>query len=206
MARKRRLSKRYRRNPETSSSSASSPLLADLGELVLPGFGSFATARLLTRIVATQVAKKKPTWGKHAGALASIAAFFAAWWGGNKVKWLEKYQTPIMFGAGVAALQSVVQFYVPKLGWMVSDASPQLTEDQNLQLDDGSQQPLVAGVEYLDEDPNEYTYNDNFDPGVTAKPGAGSPKQAATEDEIINDLNMEDDELGDLHLGSLGRN
>ncbi len=202
MARKRRLAKRYRRNPETSSRS-NPPLFQDLAEFIGPGFASFAATRLLTRIAATQLAKRKPTWGKHAGVLASLASFFALWWGAHRVKWLEKYHTPLVVGSGIAALQSVMQLYLPSMGWMVSDATPQIAEDADLALEQG-QQPLVHGMEYLDEDPNEYSNNDAFDPGVAAKPAAGSAK--VTEDEIINDLNMEDDELGDLHLGSLGRN
>ena len=203
MARKRRLSKRYRRNPETSSRS-NPPLFTDLAEFIGPGFASFAATRLLTRIAATQIAKKKPTWGKHAGALASLASFFALWWGANRVKWLERYHTPLVVGSGIAALQSVLQLYIPRLGWMVSDATPQIADESGLQLDESGGQPTVQGMEYLDEDPNEYSNNDQFDPGVAAKPAAGGAK--VTEDEIINDLNMEDDELGDLHLGSLGRN
>ena len=202
MARKRRLHKRYRRNPETSSRS-NPPLFTDLAEFIGPGFASFAATRLLTRIAATQLAKRKPSWGKHAGALTSIASFLALWWGAHRVKWLEKYHTPLVVGSGIAALQSVLQLYVPKLGWMVSDATPQIAEDQGLHLDSEGNAKLVAGVEYLDEDPDEYNYNDAYDPGVTKPPQQASSAKAS-DDEIINDLNMENDELGDLHLGSLG--
>ncbi len=203
MARKRRLPKRYRRNPETSSRS-NPPLMTDLAEFIGPGFASFAATRLLTRIAATQLAKRKPSWGKHAGAITSIAAFAAAWFGAHRVKWLERYHTPIVVGAAIAALQSVIQLYVPKLGWMISDATPQIDDEAaSLAIDAPAQARLIPGIEYLDEDPNEYTNNDSFDPGVTK---AGAPaNRPSTDDEIIADLNMEDDDMSELHLGSLGR-
>lgn len=205
MARKRRLSKRYRRNPESFKSNP--PLWQDIWEFVGPGFASFAATRFLTRVAATQLAKKKPSWGKHAGAVTSLAAFAAAWWGAHRVKWLQKHHTPIVVGAAIAALQSLIQLYIPRLGWMVADATPELESAESLQITDstgdGTTERLAAGIEYLDEDPNEYTYNDAFDPGITTKPPAAStaPK---SDDDIINELNMEEDDLSDLHLGSLG--
>src|SRR5262245_51488797 len=80
---------RYQHNP---------PLLTDILEFVGPGFGSFAATRFLTRLATSQIAQRKPSWGKHAGALASAGSFFAAWFLGHKVRWLERWHTPIVVG------------------------------------------------------------------------------------------------------------
>lgn len=195
---KRRLGKRYKRNPETT---ASSPLMMEMVEFIGPGFVAFAAARLLTRITATQINQRKPDWGKHAGALAAVAAFAAAWFGAHRVKWLEKYQTPIVVGSAIAGLQSLVQLYIPRLGWMVADASPELTEGSGA-VDQIAASNSTSRLEILNEDPDDYTYNDSFDPGVTTQAKTTATK---TDDDVIGDLkvSIEDDDISNLDLGSL---
>lgn len=211
MARKRRLHKRYgrhKRNPESYKSNP--PLLTDIAEFVGPGFASFAATRFLTRIAAVQLARKKPSWGKHAGAITSIAAFVAAWWGAHRVKFLAKYHTPIVVGSAIAALQSVIQLYIPKLGWMISDASPQLDAESQHLLAAGNQTSaqLAEGIEYLDEDSNEYIYGDGMDAGRTsttqrAAPTSAAQAKVASDDDLIDSLDLTDEDM-DVNLGSLG--
>lgn len=175
-----RLHRRYGKRRDRARSGSGSeprrnpPLMSDLVEWVGPGFASFAATRFATRVAATQIAKRKPSWGKHAGAGVSIGAFLAAWFLGHRLKWLGKYHTPITVGAAIAALQSLIQLYIPKLGWMVSDASPELAAAEP------TADPLsVAAAQHqlrpVNEDPNEYTYNDSYDAGrySPAQQGAG---------------------------------
>lgn len=209
MARKRRLHKRYgkKRSSEGGSGGgfrSNPPLLADLAEFIGPGFAGFAATRLLTRIASVQVAKRKPSWGKHVGAVTSVAAFLGAWWGAGRWKPTAKYSTPIVVGAAIAAIQSIIQLYIPKLGWMLADASPEL-DDLKLGNTNQIQAQLPSDLEYVDDDPNEYTYNDAYDPGRYAQPqNTNAAPKAATDDAILNDLGLNEDEMGELNLGSLG--
>lgn len=147
-----------RRNP---------PLMSDLVEWVGPGFASFALTRFLTRVAATELEKRKPSWGKHAGAGVSVAAFLAAWFLGHRWKLLAKYHTPVTVGSAIAGLQSLIQLYLPKLGWMVADATPELDATATSQL--SALQPQMQ-LQPVNDDPNEYTYNDTYDPGRYGKP------------------------------------
>ena len=136
-----RLHRRYkhRRSRRSGSDPAprrNPPLFADLAEWVGPGFAGFAATRFATRVAATQIAKRKPSWGKHVGAGVSVGAFLAAWFLAHRVRWLAKYHTPITVGAAIAALQSIIQLYIPRLGWMLADATPELAA--------GSANALVA--------------------------------------------------------------
>jgi hypothetical protein len=194
-----RLHRRYkkRRSRRTTSDPAprrNPPLFSDLAEWVGPGFASFAATRFATRVAATQIAAKKPSWGKHVGAGVSVGAFLAAWFLAHRLKWLAKYHTPITVGAAIAALQSLIQLYVPKLGWMLADASP----DLEAAAVDASQVTAMPQLMPVDDDPNEYTYNDTFDPGRYSKtglppkgaPGATPPIQRPEDD--LSDLQIDD--------------
>jgi len=207
-----RLHRRYKHRKSRRSGSdpaprRNPPLMSDLVEWVGPGFASFALTRFLTRVAATQLEKRKPSWGKHAGAAASIAAFLSAWYLGHRLKWIAKYHTPVTVGAAIAGLQSLIQLYLPKLGWMVADATPELEASALTPL----QQQQQLQLQPVDDDPNEYTYNDTYDPGryggktgiVQSPPfnprsGAQVPAQAGDD---LSDLAI-DDAIG--QSGNLG--
>jgi hypothetical protein len=174
-----RLHRRYkhRRSRRTGSDPAprrNPPLFTDLAEWVGPGFAGFAATRFATRVAATQIAQRKPSWGKHVGAGVSVGAFLAAWFLAHRVKFLAKYHTPITVGAAIAALQSLIQLYVPKLGWMLADASPEL-ESAKAVAGAGTQLAPALNLMPANDDPNEYTYNDMFDPGRYNKDGQSPP-------------------------------
>src|ERR1700690_4438211 len=119
-----------RRNPDepspapSHSSSASS--IGEIFEYVGPGFLGFAATRFATRIASTQIATRWPNMAKHAGAVASVGSFLAAWQLAHRVKMLEKYSEALTVGSGIAGIQSVIQLYIPRLGWVVSDATPEI--------------------------------------------------------------------------------
>lgn len=217
MARKRRLHRRYKKTRRESGGDGgfrrNPPLVSDLAEFIAPGFAGFAATRLLTRIAAVQLAKKKPSWGKHAGAVTSIASFLLAWWGAGRFKYTAKHSTPIVVGSALAALQSLIQLYIPKLGWLIADASPDIND---LRLSSPQTPQLPPDLEYVDdEDPNEFVYNDSYDPGryatssggagTTAAP-AGTAARAKQEEDMLSDLGLAEDDLGEINLGSLGAN
>ncbi|HET9062321.1 MAG TPA: hypothetical protein VFO62_03440 [Candidatus Binatia bacterium] len=194
MARVHRRYRKRKKNPSSDRAPSRNPTaFSDIVEFAGPGFAAFAATRFGTRVISTQVAKHKPSFGKHAGALASVGAFFAAWLLAHRVKLLAKYHTPIVVGSAIAALQSLIQIYVPRLGWMVADATPELAASS-----EPAAQQALSDVEVLDEDPAMYVYNDSYDPGrhtpetSAQRPQYHVPSQKVTEDDLM-DLEMEED-------------
>lgn len=194
------LHRRYRKKRKGGGESSprhNPPLIQELAEFIGPGFAAFAATRFGTRIAAQMIAKKKPAWAKHAGAIASVGSFLAAWLLAHRLKWSAKYQTPIAVGAGIAALQSVIQLYIPKLGWMVADASPEIAAAPA----QAAPQQLPRGFEYVDEDPAAYTYNDNYDAGRYASSQSGKAvSEAAPDDEVDIDLEGEEAEMAGVGI------
>ncbi|HEY4266674.1 MAG TPA: hypothetical protein VGM94_00650 [Galbitalea sp.] len=208
--------RRYTDNPAPRRSNP--PLLADLVEFIAPGFAGFAATRFLTRIAAVQVEKWKPSWGKHAGAVASLASFFSAWFLAHRVKMLEKYHTPIVVGSGIAAAQSLIQLYIPRLGWMVSDATPELDDvasgvTSSTSGDTTTQMLTANGFTASNDDPSDYTFNDEYDAGIFSRgdqaqrqhhqrqqqPPAAAPTAAtgsSTDDDLLAELDMQDQGSG----------
>jgi hypothetical protein len=189
------------------------PIGTDVIEYILPGFGAFAATRFLTRVAAVQIAKRWPTRAKHAGAIASIGAFAAAWFGAHRVKMLEKYHHPIVVGSGLAAIQSLIQLYVPALGWMISDASPELAAGSirpPIAVAGGTvPQALPGGVSarqapvpdgFQETDANTwFSYNDAYDAGSykgKQKPPPPAPMTStAPDDQQIDDL-LDNSDMG----------
>lgn len=184
---KRKRFKRRRRRMTENPARSNPPLMTDLLEYAGPGFAAFAGTRFLTRIAMTQLAKWKPGLGKHAGAATSVGTFLAVWLLGHKVKIVEKYHTPVVVGAAIAMAQSLLQIYFPQLGWIVADATPDLA----LPAAPANTQLAIAQLDLrpTDDDPNEFTYNDEYDAGrmTPVRSGAGGGAQVD-----INDLAIDD--------------
>lgn len=201
--------RKARRNPDDAP--ARSSALQPLGEVmhfVLPAFGGFAVTRFGTRAVATQIANRWPAYAKHAGAIASVGSFFAAWGLSHRVKMLEKYSEPLTIGAGLAALQSLIQLYIPKLAWVVSDATPELTDTSS-----ATQQipaPAPTGdddYEILDDVSSDWRgFNDAGDPGRYTKPQQQHARQRVQEQ--ANSIESQDfdfaEDLNDLDFANVG--
>ena len=203
-----RLVRRYKRRKhkgESSSPRSNPPMFQDLVEFIGPGFAGFAVSRFGTRIATTQIGQRWPSWGKHAGGVAAVGSFLAAWLLAHKVKLLEKFHTPIVVGAGIAALQSLIQLYIPRLGWMVSDASPELaagaagaTAASLAAGTTSAPQQLPPGYQTTSDDPSLYVYTDQYDAGRMSQPqptgtAAGQQASQQTASDDMADLEYEDD-------------
>lgn len=200
---------RARRNPDEPSpapsrSSSASPI-GDLFSYVGPGFAGFAATRFATRVASTQIATRWPNMAKHAGALASVGSFLAAWQLAHRVKVLEPYSEPIAVGSGIAAIQSIIQLYIPRLGWVVSDATPELDATAAAAVApaaDPSAQVAANGFddnfEILDEVTGSWRAGrDAGDPGRYAKPIQNHKVQRSNQ--VINDAqNASDDPIFDM--------
>jgi hypothetical protein len=215
-----KLVRRYRKNKKRQERSnpaprRNPPLVAEVLEFVGPGFAAFAATRFATQIASTQIAKRWPSMATHAGAAASVGSFLAAWFLGNKVKLVEKYQSAIIAGSGIAALQSIIQLYFPKLGWIVSDATPQIADTTATSAPapsptDQTQQTATSDFEILDDGVTSSWrgFNDAGDPGryadAPAKRPAARSQQATqqSEDSDVFDM-LETDDINDLQAAGI---
>jgi hypothetical protein len=118
---KTKKTKRAKRNREIVRAKDNPPIAKDLMEFVLPGFAGYAGTRLVSRVVHGMVLKRFPKLAKHASVLSTAAAATGAWFLAHRVERIQEHSTPIVVGASIAAIQTVVQAYLPKYGWMVSD-------------------------------------------------------------------------------------
>jgi hypothetical protein len=195
------------------------PLATDVAEYLLPGFAAFAAARVTTRMAAVQIAKRYPKAAKHAGAIAAVGAFAAAWWGAHKVKYLEKYHHPIVVGSGLAAALSIVQLYIPKLSALLGDPCPQPAAPRQMLASSAGGAATVRQIQMAPQPrvPNGFTqttasewyaYNDSFDAGsykgkVEVPTAQASPPPETDQDEIKiselldnSDLELDNSDLG----------
>jgi len=101
-----------RRNP---------PIPQDFFHTLLPGFGAYATTRLISRIVWTVSCKRLPRVAKHISSASTILTFIGVWLLGHRIKRLARYHEPLIVGSGIAALQTLARTYIPRYGWIVSD-------------------------------------------------------------------------------------
>lgn len=179
--RKRR---RARRNPDSGGSTGmlapvtNPPEMSELAEFVLPGFAGYGVTKMLSRIVHTHLSKKYPNAGKHLAAGSTILSFLAAWFLLHRIKKLAQYQMPATVGAGIAALQTVVQTYLKKYSWMISD----VTADQpngplKLTTDSLPETLFPGGPEIVDDDEDLTSSGlDDIDLGSLGG-GAGDPSE-----------------------------
>jgi hypothetical protein len=182
----------------------------ETGKLVGIGFGGFAAGRLVTRIVAVQVAKKKPTWAKHAGVLANAAAFAAALFLARKWSKSRPYELPLVMGTGLSFAQTFLQTYFPKLGWMVADASADDIAQASGQLITPQSQGLLPPDDGDDEEDADWSsYNDAYDHGRHARDAqprhqqphqqtATAPAAPAPAHDEVDDMLAELDDNGDV--------
>lgn len=197
------MSKTPKRNP---------PLTTDVAHYLLPGFAAFAAARVTTRVAAVQIAKRYPRAAKHAGAIAAVAAFAAAWLGAHRVKYLEKYHHPIVVGSGLAALQSLLQIYIPKINALIGDPLPSSMPMRSIATPVARQIPTSSQSTPDGFRPTTasdwYTYNDAYDAGgykgkvevpvsQTNPPPGSDPQETQISDLLDNsDLGLDNSDLG----------
>lgn len=137
---------------------------ASLGITVGYGFGGFALSRFATRVASVQVAKRSEKWAPHAGVVAGLLTFLAAVFLAKRSKHTAPHAETLQIGTGLALAQTVLQTYIPKLGWIVSDCAPEVAAAA---APAQVATPTSAGslLPDDDDDDNWGTYNDAFDHG-----------------------------------------
>lgn len=199
----RRYSKRKRNPDEGGGLAGDLPDVGEVLELAIPGFAAFGASTLATRATTVFVAGKAPSMAKHAGVLTAAGVVALAWFFTRKSKFLHQYQTPIVVGTIIAGLKSVLQLYLPSLGWVVSDPTPELAAGSDAAaLATTPQVALPQGFKPVQDDPNLYTFDDRFDGSQQAQQseGAGGAVQSA-EDQLLADLEADQQKNG---LGIFG--
>lgn len=188
--RRRRRSRLAQYRAERSTARRNPPLVQDLWEFILPGFGAFAASRFVSRVAATQVAKRWPKLGKHAGVAAAGGTFAAAWFLAHRWDKIAKYHTPAVVGSGLAFLQTLVQTYFPQFGWMVSDVTPDLPKVAAAEAAVKSIAPpqIIDHDEEADGTPSWYSYNDAYDSGRYAPEAQAPSTQGDDEGESVEDM------------------
>lgn len=88
------------------------------------GFAGYAVTRLLSRVAYSLVVKRFPRLADHIAVGVSAGGAVGIYLTTRYWERASAYQEPAMVGAGVALLQVVVQTYLPKFGWVVSDLDP----------------------------------------------------------------------------------
>lgn len=142
--RRRRKAKAKRSN--ISKPSSNPPLGEDLTEVIIPGFVAYAGTRFLARIVYSLASKRFPKGGKHVAVASSLAAFAGAWTLVHRFEKVEKYHTPAVMGSAIAAIQTVVQQYIPKYGWMMADLTEVETKSamQAVPVDEAAARKMIS--------------------------------------------------------------
>lgn len=208
--RKRRKARRFARNPGTQLSPRSNPpLLSDLAEYAIPGFGGFVITKFIANLASSQIAKRWPQYARHAGAISSIGTFLSAWWLGHRVQMLARWHSPIVVGSAIASAHNLVQLYFPdKLAWVVG--SPKHAAISSAVASQQQQQAMAAAaaahangpdlalpdhLEEVNDDPSWYTFNDAYDGGrMKTTPAAVAAVTAQVENQPLPQ-DADDDEL-----------
>lgn len=110
---------RKRKNPDSGPSFTDS--LIDQFKPVGMGLGSYAATRLIGRIAFRLGRRKSEAAAKHLGPWASVAAALSSAYAADKVEALAPYKTEVVVGAAIAAVQGLLQTYVPQYGWILND-------------------------------------------------------------------------------------
>ena len=113
--------RRKKKKRAISKPSANPPIQQDFVEEIIPAFIAYAGTRFVANIVNKIAQKRFPQGGKHIAVLSSGIAFAGAWTIIHRIPSAEKYHSPAVVGSAIAAIQTGVQTYLPKYGWMMAD-------------------------------------------------------------------------------------
>lgn len=179
--------KRAKKNTDLvkKSAKANPPPITDVMEFVLPGFAGYAGTRMASRIVHGMVIKRFPKLAKHASVISTGIAAASAWLLVHRIEKVKQYHTPVVVGASIAAIQTAVQAYLPKYGWMVSD------HNLNAQTPEQAALPPVQNSQLYPAPRSNTTVVP-----VTSSEGLPPPIASLTAGEIA-------DELDELDMGVL---
>lgn len=188
----------------------------ELGIEIGAGFAGYTVTRFISRIVYSQFIKRFPNGAPHAavgaGLLGAIGTFVTTkYW-----KRTSDYHESALIGAGIALLQMILQTYIPKFGWVVSDIRPdqystaqQRTAQQRPQLPEADLGQILSTEQKIEIEPPDEHANGDFDLDalLTEHPDVEAVEigQAPPIDEELNEdddapIRWDREEFGDFDL------
>lgn len=168
---------------------------------VVPGFGAYAGSRLASRLAWKALAQKR--FGRHAAPLVGVGAVVGAFLACRHPS-LRKYAVPVLIGTGIAAVQTLMQTYLPSMGWVVSDWS---SGQYQIGAGSGGQALVPTGesfddTAYYDETGDAGGADGGDAPAAGPGPQGVAPQAAAAgQQEWVPDIADELDDLGSLAGG-----
>lgn len=108
--------RRRKANPETKA-------IVDLATNIGAGFAGYTATRFVSRVAYSQAVKRWPNASKHVYAAASALSAAGVFAGTRYWKRAGDYHEPAVIGAGIALIQTLIQTYLPKFGWIVADVN-----------------------------------------------------------------------------------
>ena len=118
LAKYKKRRKTKKKNPETSEA-------VELATNIGAGFAGYAATRLISRMAYVQALKKYPKASKHIHVAATAVGAAGVYFGSKHWDKVDEYHEAAALGAGVAILQTAMQTYLPQIGWVVADVSPE---------------------------------------------------------------------------------
>lgn len=185
VAAKIRKRRKRRRNPESEPLvpvPADAGAATELAYTVGAGFAGYAATKFLTRIAHQQALKRWPQHAKHIAAGASVVSAGGVWAASRYWDKIAEHHEAMVLGAGIGAVQTLVQTYLPAYGWIVGDleeapkrsVASVVREDELARLLDDNDLEVVS----LDE------------PARPSQLGA-APAPASSVDDLLADLPSE---------------
>lgn len=93
----------------------------DLAEQVIPGLVTYAGLRVGGRIAYKLGKRKGAGWAKHLGALTPVLLAAGGYYAVHKSEKLKPYHDAFVVAAAIAVIQSLMQTYAPRWGWILND-------------------------------------------------------------------------------------
>lgn len=186
---------KYRDRRKKSNPSQATEMAINIGA----GFGGYAVTRFASRMAYSQLVKKYPDASKHIQVAASALGAAGVYFGTRYWKKVDDYHEAASIGAGIALLQTAVQAWFPKYGWIVSDANAeQYGAKKKRELPDADMTTLLPAAPEHELGPAPEA---NFDidafladhSELEAVPIGQAP--AVEEPEADDDMSFDDDDL-----------
>jgi hypothetical protein len=97
------------------------PFWQDVWNELLPATIGYSATRIAGRIGFKLAKRRSLTWARHVGPWTSVATAGIGWWAIHRnPEWEKRYHSGVI-GAMIAALQGLLQSYLPQWGWILND-------------------------------------------------------------------------------------
>jgi hypothetical protein len=115
------------------------------------GFAGYAATRLLSRMVYAQAVKRYPRASTHMHVAASALGATGVYFGSKHWSKIDQYHDAASIGAGIALIQTALQAYLPKFGWVVADVSAdQYVKKEKRMLPDADMNSILPADHEMD--------------------------------------------------------